>query len=254
VWVTKNGDRFLCEWTCTKLPPFGDHEIVLVAGVDITERKRQEAELRKSRARMVAAADEERRRLERNLHDGAQQRLVSVSLSLRMAQSKLDGLNPELGGLLEGASHELSRALEELRELARGLHPAVLSDRGLAAALRGVVDRARIPGAELDVQVEGRLDEQVEVALFYVAAESLTNVAKYAQATKVHVRLHHNDDEAVVEIADNGIGGASLQGGSGIRGLRDRVESLDGTFHMVSEPGQGTIVRVVIPCAVRVPA
>jgi signal transduction histidine kinase len=159
-----------------------------------------------------------------------------------------------VGAALDSASYELSKALEELRELARGLHPAVLSDRGLAAALRGVVDRAQIPGAELDVQVEGRLDEQVEVALFYVAAESLTNVAKYAQATSVHVRLRHTDDEAVVEIADNGIGGASLDGGSGLRGLRDRVESLDGTFRIVSEQGQGTMIRVVIPCHARVPA
>jgi PAS domain S-box-containing protein len=253
-WVKHNGEEFLCEWTCTKLPPFRDRELVLVAGTDITERKRQERELRRSRARMVAAADEERRRLERNLHDGAQQRLVSVSLSLRLAQGKLDGVDPEVTEILGGASHELSMALEELRELARGLHPAVLSDRGLAAALKGVVDRARIPGAELDVQVEGRLDEQVEVALFYVAAESLTNIAKYAQATAVHVRLHHTNDEAVVEIADNGIGGASLEGGSGLRGLRDRVESLDGTLRIVSEPGNGTIIRVVIPCIARIPA
>jgi PAS domain S-box-containing protein len=254
-WVKKDGSEFLCEWTCTKLPPFGGRRLVLIAGVDVTERKRQEDELRRSRARLVSAADEERRRLERNLHDGAQQRLVSVSLSLRLAQGKLnEAANPGVGAALDSASYELSTALEELRELARGLHPAVLSDRGLAAALRGVVDRAQIPGAELDVQVEGRLDEQVEVALFYVAAESLTNIAKYAQATAVNVRLHHTSNEAVVEIADNGIGGATFEGGSGLRGLRDRVESLDGTLQIVSEPGQGTIIRVAIPCTARVPA
>jgi signal transduction histidine kinase len=129
----------------------------------------------------------------------------------------------------------------------------VLSDRGLEAALQGLADRAPVP-VELDVQVEDRLPEQVEVALFYVAAEALTNVAKYAQATAVHLRLEHGDGEAIVEVGDNGIGGADARQGSGLRGLRDRVESLDGTLRIVSDPGQGTIVRVVIPCAARVPA
>ncbi len=249
-WIAKGGGECVVLWRLTALP----ENRFLISGGDITARKEMEEELRQSRARIVSAADEERRRLERNLHDGAQQRLVSVSLSLRLAQGKLDGADAGVRAILEGASHELARALEELRELARGLHPAVLTDRGLVAALQGVVDRAQIPGAELDVKVEGRLDEQVEVALFYVAVESLTNVAKYAQATSVHVRLHHTDEEAVVEIADNGVGGATLEGGSGLRGLRDRVESLDGTLEVASEPGQGTIVRVVIPCCPRVPA
>jgi PAS domain S-box-containing protein len=250
-WIAKDGGECVVIWRMTTLP----EDRFLVSGGDITARKVMEEELRQSRARLVSAADDERRRLERNLHDGAQQRLVSVSLSLRLAQGKLPAdHNPELGAALDSASHELARALEELRELARGLHPAVLSDRGLAAALQGVVDRAQIPGAELDVQVDGRLEEQVEVALFYVAAESLTNVAKYAQATSVHFRLHHTDEEAIVEIADNGVGGATFDGGSGLRGLRDRVESLDGTLQITSAPGQGTIVRVVIPCRPRVPA
>ena len=155
--------------------------------------------------------------------------------------------------MLSGAGVELAFALEELRELARGLHPAVLSDRGLAAALQGLADRAPVP-VELDVRIEDRLSEQVEVALFYVAAEALTNVAKYADATAVHLRLLRTNGEAVVEIADNGVGGANLQHGSGLRGLRDRVESLDGVLQVTSEPGQGTIVRVVIPCSTRVPA
>jgi PAS domain S-box-containing protein len=252
-WMKKNGDEFLCEWTCTMLPPLGDRQLALVAGADITERKRHESELRDSRTRIVAAADQERRRLERNLHDGAQQRLVSLSLSLRLAQAKLKSDAAAASEILSGASVELAFALEELRELARGLHPAVLSDRGLEAALQGLADRAPVP-VELDVQVEDRLPEQVEVALFYVAAEALTNVAKYAQATAVHLRLEHGDGEAIVEVGDNGIGGADARQGSGLRGLRDRVESLDGTLRIVSDPGQGTIVRVVIPCAARVPA
>ena len=253
-WVKKNGDQFLCEWTCTPLPTVGDRrQLALIAGVDITERKRQESELRESRARIVAAADEERRRLERNLHDGAQQRLVSLSLSLRLAQAKLRSDPAEASEVLSGASVELAFALEELRELARGLHPAVLSDRGLAAALQGLADRAPVP-VELDVQITDRLSEQVEVALFYVAAEALTNVAKYAEATAVHLRLLRTNGEAIVEIADDGVGGARLQHGSGLRGLRDRVESLDGALQVTSEPGQGTIVRVVIPCSTRVPA
>jgi signal transduction histidine kinase len=129
----------------------------------------------------------------------------------------------------------------------------VLSDRGLAAALQGLADRTPVP-VELDVHIEDRLPEQVEVALFYVAAEALTNIAKYAQATAVHLRLVYANEEAAIEVADNGIGGADTRHGSGLRGLRDRVESLDGTLQLASEAGQGTIVRVVIPCCVRVPA
>jgi PAS domain S-box-containing protein len=205
-------------------------------------------ELTAQRARIVHAGDEERRRLERNLHDGAQQRLVSLSLSLRLAQSKLLSDAHGADELLSSASIELALALEELRELARGIHPAVLTERGLGPALESLADRASLP-VELEQLPQERLPGQVEAAAYYVVSEALTNVAKYADASAVKVRVAQENGYAVVEVADDGVGGADPSGGSGLRGLTDRVEALEGRLAIESSPGKGTRVRAEIPCA-----
>jgi PAS domain S-box-containing protein len=203
------------------------------------------AQLAASRARIVRAGDEERRRLERNLHDGAQQRLVTLSLGLRLAESRLD--DPDAArALLESASSELAQALEELRELARGIHPAMLSDRGLGPALEALAARTPVP-VELEDGTDGRLPPPVEAAAYYVIAESLTNVAKYADAAAAHVRVAHENGLAVVEVEDDGVGGADASRGSGLRGLADRVEALEGRLSITSEHGHGTRVRAEIP-------
>jgi signal transduction histidine kinase len=210
-------------------------------------------QLAASRARLVSTADEERRRLERNLHDGAQQRLVSLSLSLRHARGQLSSDPATADELLAAASAELDVALEELRELARGIHPAVLTDRGLAPALQALVDRAPLP-VELDVPRDERLPGRVEAAAYYLVSESLANVAKYAGASGVEVIVAREDRFALIEIADDGIGGADPQNGSGLRGLSDRIEALDGTLSVVSPPGGGTTIRARIPCAAGISA
>ena len=213
-----------------------------------TELRARMAELKESRSRIVAAAAAERRRLEHNLHDGAQQRLVAISLTLRLAQSKLASDPEETAVMLGDAVSELTLAMEELRELARGLHPAVLTERGLAAALRALAERSPVP-VELDVNVERRLPEAVEVALFYVVSESLTNVAKYAEASRAAVHIASRDGVVVAEIRDDGIGGAAVGAGTGLLGLVDRVEALDGTLTVVSPESGGTTVTAVVPAA-----
>jgi PAS domain S-box-containing protein len=202
-------------------------------------------ELRASRARIVEAADEARRRLERNLHDGAQQRLVSVSIALRLAQARIPGDLAEAESILRGASEELALSLEELRELARGLHPAVLTERGLAPSLEGLAARAPLP-VELAVE-ELVLPRAVEAAAYYVVAEALTNVAKYASASVARVSVRLADAEAVIEVRDDGVGGAEPARGSGLRGLSDRIDALDGRFEIESVEGRGTCVRAIIP-------
>jgi signal transduction histidine kinase len=203
------------------------------------------AQLAASRARLVSSADDERRRLERNLHDGAQQRLVSLSLLLRRAQSELPSEAGTAAELIATASAELASALEELRELARGIHPGVLTDRGLGPALRAVAARAAFP-VEIEV-VEGRLPEQVEAAAYFLVSEALANVAKHAHASSVLVNVARRDGYAIVEISDDGVGGAALHDGSGLRGLTDRIEALDGGLTVHSRPGDGTTVRATIP-------
>jgi len=205
-------------------------------------------ELHASRARIVAAGDDERRRLERNLHDGAQQRLVSLSLALRLAQAKLDADPPAASELLTTASAELTLALEDLRELARGIHPAVLTDRGLGPALESLADRTTI-SVELEALPDERFPTRVEAAAFYVVSESLANVAKYAEASAAKVSVTNGNGHAIVEVSDDGIGGADATRGSGLRGLVDRVEALDGRLEIESEPGSGTRIKAVIPCA-----
>ncbi|HTE62319.1 MAG TPA: PAS domain-containing sensor histidine kinase [Solirubrobacteraceae bacterium] len=234
----------------------------MVAYTDITERKTQAAEVHRlnaelqvrleelaaSRARIVAAGDIERRRLERNLHDGAQQRLVALALSLRIALAKLESDPEAARATLGGASKELARALDELRELARGLHPAVLTDRGLPAAVEMLAGRAPVPVEIAEVPDE-RLPEAVEAAAYYLIAEALTNVAKYASASTVRVRIAARDGHLLVEIADDGVGGADPLSGSGLRGLADRVEALGGTLKVVSPAGAGTTLRAEVPLA-----
>jgi PAS domain S-box-containing protein len=212
---------------------------------DITQRKRQEEELRASRARIVQAADDARRILERNLHDGAQQRLVALSLSLRLAQAKVGSAPDEAVVVLEAAREELAAALDELRELARGIHPAVLTDRGLAAAVEALATRSPMP-VEFETPSE-ELPRPVEAAAYYVIAEALANVIKYADATGVNVRVAREDGRAIVAVSDDGVGGADPEQGSGLSGLADRVEALGGSLTVDSPAGGGTCVTAVIP-------
>ncbi len=202
-------------------------------------------ELAASRMRIVEASDAERRRLERNLHDGAQQRLVATSLTVRMAARRAAD-DPALRAILDSAGDELLLALEELRELARGLHPAVLSDHGLCAAVEAVAERAPLP-VTVDVPLDERLPETVEAAAYFVVCEALTNVAKYARASEARVRVERNDGHALVEVVDDGVGGADERVGSGLRGLADRVEALGGRLVVTSPVGEGTAVRAQLP-------
>jgi signal transduction histidine kinase len=196
---------------------------------------------------MVEATDAERRRLERNLHDGTQQRLVSISMALALAESKLQSEPDRARSILEEARAGLGIALQELRELSQGIHPAVLTERGLQRALRELVYLAPMP-IELDVPGDERLPEPVEAAAYYVVAEALANVAKYASASAVSVTVQRQNGIAVVEVADDGSGGADPAVGSGLRGLADRVEALGGTLVLDSPPGLGTRLRAEIPC------
>jgi signal transduction histidine kinase len=200
-----------------------------------------------SRTRIVEAGDAERRRLERNLHDGAQQRLVSLALQLRLIQSALERRPDDVLGLLQEAQAELARALDELRELARGIHPAILTDRGLGPALEAILARAPLP-IELVKLPEDRLPEQVEAAVYYVVAETITNIAKHARAESATVSVTLVGRSASVVISDNGVGGADSSGGSGLRGLADRIEALDGHLRIESPPGRGTRIEARIPC------
>jgi PAS domain S-box-containing protein len=212
---------------------------------DITDRKRQEEELRASRARILEAEDRARRRLERNLHDGAQQRLVAISVALRLAESKLLDRPEEAATLVRGSRDELALALDELRELARGIHPAVLTDRGLRPALEALVGRSAIP-VELETPDE-RVAPAVEAAAYYVVAEALTNVVKYGGASSALVSVARDDGRLTVTVADDGVGGADPAMGSGLRGLADRVAALDGVLSVDSPSGAGTRVRAEIP-------
>jgi signal transduction histidine kinase len=206
-------------------------------------------ELRGSRARIVDAADAERRRLERNLHDGAQQRLVGVALQLRLLESRIHSDPDAATELARIVNHELTQSLNELRDLARGLHPAIL-EHGLGAALDALATRSGVP-TTVAYDVPAPLPQPVELAAYFVACEALTNVAKYAGATEATIRAWHRDGEAVIEIADDGIGGAEDTVGSGLRGLADRVEALDGRLRVTSPAGHGTVVTAEMPCARR---
>jgi signal transduction histidine kinase len=212
----------------------------------LAERETQLAEIKASRERIVAAGDAARRRLERNLHDGAQQRLVGIALQLRLLQNRV-GDDPSAAALVTTASDELAHSLSELRELARGIHPAVL-EHGLPAALDALATRSPVP-TDVDCELPGRVGEPVELAAYFVVCEALANVAKYARATTAAVRVRRENGLLSVEVADDGVGGADETHGSGLRGLADRVEALDGTLRVTSPAGAGTIVRAELPCA-----
>jgi signal transduction histidine kinase len=204
-------------------------------------------ELRVSRLRIVEAADESRRRIERDLHDGAQQQLVSLSLQLRVLKARLKE-DSELARLVDQLSAQLMQALEELRELARGIHPAVLTDHGLGPAIAALASRMPI-AVEDAIDVEGRLPAPVEAAAYFVVAEALTNVVKYSQAEVAEVDIHRAGDELVVTVSDDGVGGATVGRGSGLRGLQDRVAAVGGTLALHSPPGEGTRLQARIPCS-----
>jgi PAS domain S-box-containing protein len=199
-----------------------------------------------SRARIVEAGDAERRRLERNLHDGAQQRLVTLALQLRLIQARIDRDPPAARHALDIASTELAEALDELRELARGIHPAVLTDRGLEPAVIALADRSPVPVEVVAVPHE-RLPPAVEAAAYYIIAEAITNVAKYAGASHVAVTVRDDADRTLVVVSDDGVGGADPTAGSGLRGIADRVEALAGRLYVTSVPGKGTLIRAEIP-------
>jgi signal transduction histidine kinase len=218
------------------------------------EKERLDAELRakvealrESRSRLLQVGLSERRRLERNLHDGAQQRLVSLALDLRLARAAIDDDPDRARELLDGAGAELDRALEELRELARGIHPAVLTDRGIDSAVEALAGRTPLP-VEIDRKLGERVSEPVELAAYFVVSEALTNVVKYASASRASIRLERENGAVRVEVADDGIGGADASRGSGLRGLADRISVLGGKLEVASPPGRGTKVIARLPC------
>ena len=217
---------------------------------DALRRREVEAarteELRASRTRIVEAADAARRKIERDLHDGAQQRLVSLALDVRVARAKLAKDPDSAGPFLDRLGEELSQASAELRELARGIHPAVLTERGLAPALETLASRAPVP-VELVSLPQERLPAVVEATAYFTVSEALTNVAKYANASHATVTVANGHDTLVVEVQDDGVGGASAGAGSGLSGLADRVGAVDGSLSVTSPPGEGTLVRAVLP-------
>jgi signal transduction histidine kinase len=217
-------------------------ELVATAIVNAEAR----TELTASRARVVAAADETRRRIERDLHDGIQQRLVSLGLELRAGQATVPPDHRELEGAMSHAVEGLNEVLDDLREISRGIHPAALSEGGLGPAMKALARRSAIP-VELDTRLETRLPESVEVTAYFVASEALANVAKHAQASLARVEVRVDGDALHLSIADDGVGGANPARGSGLVGLTDRVEALGGTLTIRSPAGDGTTMRVELP-------
>ncbi len=218
------------------------------------EHSRLQAEVRAqleqvsaSRARIVEAGDAERRRLERDLHDGAQQRLVTLSLALGMARDRAAGADPELGSLIESASKEAREALTELRELARGIHPAVLTETGLSGAIQALAERSPVV-TTITAVPDGRFPAAIEATAYFVVSEALANVAKHAGAAGAEVTIQRRPGRLVVEVSDDGAGGARPEGGSGLRGLADRVASVGGVLRVDSPPGGGTRLEADIPC------
>jgi PAS domain S-box-containing protein len=241
-----DGTQFPVELTITRIDVPGPPTF---AGYlrDITERKAAEVELRASRARIVEAADAARYRLERDLHDGAQQRLVELALDLRLARSRLDTDPGSARELLDAALEDLAAATGELRELARGIHPAALTEGGLRPALEVLVARSSVPARLMAVPGE-RFAAAAEATAYFTVAEALTNAARYSSARVVEVEAERVNGRLRVEVRDDGRGGADPTAGSGLRGLADRAAALDGALEVISPPGRGTVVRVELPC------
>jgi signal transduction histidine kinase len=236
--VSEFGDRNLPEDAELRLAQFAE---LLAQAIANAETRRQ---LIESRARLVTSADEARRRLERDLHDGAQQRLVSLAIGLRMARAAApDEATREA---LAACSDELGRALDELRELARGIHPVMLSERGLKPAMQAVADRSSVP-VRVEVDPGERLAPAQEAALYFTASEALANVARYASAAEASIEVRRGPGEVTLTVRDDGVGGADMGKGTGLRGLADRVEALGGTLEVVSPPGAGTTLRATLP-------
>ena len=211
------------------------------------EVQAQLEQVRASRARIVEAGDAERRRLERDLHDGAQQRLVTLSLALGMARDRAAEADPELGSLIESASKEAREALTELRELARGIHPAVLTETGLTGAVQALVERSPV-ATTITAVPDGRFPAAIEATAYFVVSEALANVAKHARADGAQVMIRKFPGRLLVEVSDDGTGGARSEGGSGLRGLADRVASVGGVLRVDSPSGGGTRLEADIPC------
>jgi PAS domain S-box-containing protein len=227
-----------------RIVPSAKDEVVAIVR-DVTDLRQAIRELTESRARIVAAGDDERRRIERNLHDGAQQRLVTVALHHHLIRRRLETDPTQVPALVEGAQAELTLALEEIRELVQGLHPRVLSERGLGPALEAVAERSLLP-VEIIALPRERLPAGVEAAAYYLVCEAITNAAKHSQATVVTVRVDQEGARTLIEVADDGVGGADPHG-TGLRGLADRVAALGGTFAVTSDAGAGTVLRAELP-------
>jgi signal transduction histidine kinase len=221
------------------------HDVAAQAGL-LLRNARLIEELRSSRQRLVTAQDEERRRLERDLHDGAQQSLVSVALTLRLATGQLAKTAPDAVPPIEQASEQLATAIDELRELARGIHPAILTEGGLGAAVNSLAERSPVP-VTVENQLAGRPPSAIEATAYFVVAEALTNAVKHAQASLVTVSLEVSGDVLTVTVADDGRGGVDLSAGTGLRGLTDRVSAADGDLHVESPPGGGTRLVCTLP-------
>jgi PAS domain S-box-containing protein len=246
-WLKSNGEHLLIAWTATPVADvtLREESLVLLSGIDVSERRRQDEEIRASRTRIIEAADHARRVLERNLHDGAQQRLVALSVSLRLAEARA-AIDPSGAATIIGAAREeLAAALEELRELARGIHPAVLTDRGLTAAIEALIVRTPLP-VEVKTPLE-RLPAPIEAAVYYVVSEAITNIVKYAGATAIEVTVEAAEGRVTATVNDDGCGGADPTSGTGLRGLRDRLAALDGTLTVDSPANGGTRIGAEIP-------
>jgi len=249
-YVREDGSYRVLEWTAT---PVLNEKLMYGVARDVTERWEAESELRRlagelaaSRRRIVSAADDVRRRIERNLHDGTQQRLVALKLSLNDAAAQVPDDRDDLRAELSRIAAGLTDAVRELQEISRGIHPAILSEGGLGPALRTLVRRSTIP-VELDVATSTRMPEPTEVAAYYVASEALANAAKHAHASHMEVSLATRNSSLVLAIRDDGVGGADAGLGSGLVGLQDRVEALGGTIAIDSPPGGGTSIAVTLP-------
>ena len=238
--ASSTGDEPPAAGSEERLANFTDLVATAIANADA------QAELTASRARIVASADETRRKIERDLHDGAQQRLVTLALQLRAAQAAVPPDLDDLAAELDGVSRGLNTALDELREFARGIHPAILAEGGLGPALKALARRSAVP-VELEIRMQDRLPQRVEVAAYFVVAEALTNAAKHARATSIGVELEAGERSLRIHVHDDGIGGAEFGRGSGLVGLRDRVEALGGRIALQSEPGLGTALSVELP-------